>query len=77
MAKLAALQAVGASVDVTTSTCGRTSSPPAGPNRMWSRDGAVTACLRTLVRRRLTVAHPGYDGESDGESDGGDMRSPR
>lgn len=22
--------------------------------------GAVTACLRTLVRRRLAVAHPGY-----------------
>ena len=23
----------------------------------------VTACLRTLVRRRLAVAHPGYDSE--------------
>lgn len=23
----------------------------------------VTACLRTLVRRRLAVAHPGYDTE--------------
>ena len=23
----------------------------------------VTACLRTLVRRRLAVAHPGYDRE--------------
>ncbi|HEY3996887.1 MAG TPA: DUF6285 domain-containing protein [Mycobacterium sp.] len=23
----------------------------------------VIACLRTLVRRRLTVAHPGYDSE--------------
>lgn len=23
----------------------------------------VTACLRTLVRRRLAVAHPGYDDE--------------
>lgn len=26
----------------------------------------VTACLRSLVRRRLAVAHPGYD-EPDGE----------
>ncbi len=25
------------------------------------RDDEVTACLRTLVRRRLAVAHPGYD----------------
>ena len=23
----------------------------------------VTACLRTLVRRRVSVAHPGYDSE--------------
>ncbi len=27
------------------------------------RDDEVTACLRTLVRRRLVVAHPGYDSE--------------
>lgn len=27
----------------------------------------VTACLRTLVRHRLAIAHPGYDRESDGE----------
>ena len=27
------------------------------------RDVEVTACLRTLVRHRLTVAHPGYDSE--------------
>jgi hypothetical protein len=25
------------------------------------RPADVTACLRTLVRRRLAVAHPGYD----------------
>ena len=25
------------------------------------RPDEVTACLRTLVRRRLAVAHPGYD----------------
>jgi len=31
------------------------------------RDGAVTACLRTLVRRRLAVAHPGYDGGGNGD----------
>ncbi|OMC55642.1 hypothetical protein A5747_11740 [Mycobacterium sp. IS-836] len=29
--------------------------------------GHVTACLRTLVRHRLAVAHPGYDREYDGE----------
>jgi hypothetical protein len=27
------------------------------------RADEVTACLRTLVRRRLSVAHPGYDSE--------------
>ncbi len=27
------------------------------------RDDEVTACLRTLVRHRLAVAHPGYDSE--------------
>ena len=27
------------------------------------RTDDVTACLRTLVRRRLAVAHPGYDSE--------------
>jgi hypothetical protein len=27
------------------------------------RADEVTACLRTVVRRRLAVAHPGYDGE--------------
>ena len=27
------------------------------------RAADVTACLRTLVRRRLAVAHPGYDTE--------------
>ena len=27
------------------------------------RDDEVTACLRTLVGRRLAVAHPGYDSE--------------
>lgn len=27
------------------------------------RADQVTACLRTLVRRRLAVAHPGYDSE--------------
>lgn len=27
------------------------------------RAPAVTACLRTLVRRRLAAAHPGYDSE--------------
>jgi Arc/MetJ family transcription regulator len=27
------------------------------------RDDEVTACLRTLVQSRLTVAHPGYDSE--------------
>ncbi|CNJ49010.1 aminoglycoside phospho transferase [Mycobacterium tuberculosis] len=26
---------------------------------------AVIACLRTLVRRRLAVAHPGYDSEKE------------
>jgi hypothetical protein len=26
-------------------------------------DAQVTACLRTLVRHRLAVAHPGYDSE--------------
>ena len=26
-----------------------------------ARADDVTACLRTLVRRRLAVAHPGYD----------------
>jgi len=41
--------------------------------RFDGRDGAVTACLRTLVRRRLAVAHPGYDAENNGE----DVRSPR
>jgi hypothetical protein len=25
------------------------------------RDDEITACLRTLVRHRLAVAHPGYD----------------
>jgi hypothetical protein len=30
---------------------------------MDGRAGEVTACLRTLVRRRLGVAHPGYDSE--------------
>jgi len=28
-----------------------------------ARADDVTACLRTLVRRRLAVAHPGYDTE--------------
>jgi hypothetical protein len=28
-----------------------------------ARADDVTACLRTLVRRRLAVAHPGYDSE--------------
>jgi hypothetical protein len=27
------------------------------------RPDEVSACLRTLVRRRLAVAHPGYDSE--------------
>ncbi|MBW0013745.1 DUF6285 domain-containing protein [Mycobacterium sp.] len=27
------------------------------------RPDEVTACLRTLVRRRLAVTHPGYDNE--------------
>ncbi|MGO8770140.1 MAG: DUF6285 domain-containing protein [Mycobacterium sp.] len=27
------------------------------------RDDEVTACLRTLVRHRLAVAHPGYDSD--------------
>jgi Domain of unknown function (DUF6285) len=27
------------------------------------RTDEVTACLRTLVKRRLAVAHPGYDSE--------------
>jgi hypothetical protein len=27
------------------------------------RPDDVTACLRTLVRRRLAVAHPGYDSD--------------
>ncbi|OBH94776.1 DUF6285 domain-containing protein [Mycobacterium sp. E2733] len=26
----------------------------------------VTACLRTLVRRRLAAAHPGYDSDDSG-----------
>ncbi len=30
---------------------------------MDGRQDEVTACLRTLVRRRLAVAHPGYDSE--------------
>ncbi|OBB92036.1 DUF6285 domain-containing protein [Mycobacterium sp. 852002-40037_SCH5390672] len=30
---------------------------------MDGRTDEVTACLRTLVRRRLAVAHPGYDSE--------------
>lgn len=30
---------------------------------MDDRAADVTACLRTLVRRRLAVAHPGYDSE--------------
>ncbi|WP_225326405.1 MULTISPECIES: phosphotransferase family protein [unclassified Mycobacterium] len=30
---------------------------------MDARAADVTACLRTLVRRRLAVAHPGYDSE--------------
>jgi hypothetical protein len=30
---------------------------------MDGRADEVTACLRTLVRRRLAVAHPGYDSE--------------
>lgn len=30
---------------------------------MDGRAADVTACLRTLVRRRLAVAHPGYDSE--------------
>jgi hypothetical protein len=30
---------------------------------MDARADDVTACLRTLVRRRLAVAHPGYDSE--------------
>lgn len=30
---------------------------------MDGRPDDVTACLRTLVRRRLAVAHPGYDSE--------------
>jgi hypothetical protein len=29
--------------------------------RLDDRADEVTACLRTLVRRRLAVAHPGYD----------------
>ena len=32
------------------------------------RAGELTACLRTLVRRRLAVAHPGYD-EPDQDTD--------
>ncbi|EUA08330.1 hypothetical protein I546_4588 [Mycobacterium kansasii 732] len=28
-----------------------------------SRDDEVIACLRTLVRHRLAVSHPGYDSE--------------
>ena len=38
----------------------------AGAIRAGEMDGRadeVTACLRTLVRRRLAVAHPGYDRE--------------
>ena len=38
----------------------------AGAIRAGEMDGRadeVTACLRTLVRRRLAVAHPGYDSE--------------
>jgi hypothetical protein len=30
---------------------------------MDGRANDVTACLRTLVRHRLAVAHPGYDSE--------------
>lgn len=30
---------------------------------MDGRDEEVIACLRTLVRHRLAVAHPGYDSE--------------
>ncbi|HYB80409.1 MAG TPA: DUF6285 domain-containing protein [Mycobacterium sp.] len=30
---------------------------------MDGRPDEVTACLRTLVQRRLAVAHPGYDSE--------------
>ena len=30
------------------------------------RDDEVTACLRTLVRRRLAAAHPGYDSDDLG-----------
>jgi Arc/MetJ family transcription regulator len=30
---------------------------------MDGRAEQVTACLRILVRRRLAVAHPGYDSE--------------
>ncbi|OCB32966.1 hypothetical protein A5675_22895 [Mycobacterium malmoense] len=33
------------------------------------RDREVTACLRALVRRRVAVAHPGYDSE-DSEAGG-------
>ena len=38
----------------------------AGAIRAGEMDGRadeVTACLRTLVKRRLAVAHPGYDSE--------------
>ncbi|HET7074394.1 MAG TPA: DUF6285 domain-containing protein [Mycobacterium sp.] len=38
----------------------------AGAIRAGEMDGRandVTACLRTLVRHRLAVAHPGYDSE--------------
>jgi hypothetical protein len=31
--------------------------------QMDGRADDVTACLRTLVRRRLAVAHPGYESE--------------
>jgi hypothetical protein len=37
--------------------------------RFDGRDGTVTACLRTLVRRRLAAAHPGYDGLDNGEGE--------
>jgi Domain of unknown function (DUF6285) len=32
---------------------------------MDDRADEVTACLRTLVRHRLAVAHPGYDADSE------------
>ena len=35
--------------------------PPSGPASSTGAAAEVTACLRTLVRHRLAVAHPGYE----------------